>query len=361
MTPEGLQQIGLSKDSNDCLSFSNNDSIIQFINDYNNGKENNNNHNNNNIPQREASNSIDAFIETDAPATSNNGVMSQKVMFNDQEQVLHGNGSLSSRLSNVISDSNMSIDEDEIATACNNNDNNNNSSSGGTYVSSETTCKLVELAIDNLVKSVIARAASDAVYGRRPTHDKSMEQQRKEKEEQLRKQQQEQHHHQQQQQQQQRSSNASEGQKIRRRSSFFCPNGDDEEMRKLIQQVEHSTTISNPSTPPTQNKTDHNSNSNTNNNTTTNNNGNKKSETSHNLSHMLFNEGIDLDSLKIELNEKQRRIIHVVDSHRKLVCFDGRFVHWVRPFSGGDRYSLIFFSTKESHGTPKSFCVYPLQ
>uniref|UniRef100_A0A7S0FHT5 RRM domain-containing protein n=1 Tax=Pyrodinium bahamense TaxID=73915 RepID=A0A7S0FHT5_9DINO len=37
--------------------------------------------------------------------------------------------------------------------------------------------------------------------------------------------------------------------------------------------------------------------------------------------------------------------VYVVDTHSRIARVDGRFIHWVRGHAGGDRYSLIFFST----------------
>lgn len=37
--------------------------------------------------------------------------------------------------------------------------------------------------------------------------------------------------------------------------------------------------------------------------------------------------------------------VHVLNTHDRIARVDGRFVHWVRGHGGGDRYSLIFFST----------------
>jgi len=43
--------------------------------------------------------------------------------------------------------------------------------------------------------------------------------------------------------------------------------------------------------------------------------------------------------------------VYVVDTHDCIARVDGRFVHWVRGHGGGDRYSLIFFSTTPSCAT----------
>lgn len=44
--------------------------------------------------------------------------------------------------------------------------------------------------------------------------------------------------------------------------------------------------------------------------------------------------------------------IYVVDTHNKIARVDGRFIHWVRGHGGGDRFSIIFFSTDPSGATP---------
>ena len=42
----------------------------------------------------------------------------------------------------------------------------------------------------------------------------------------------------------------------------------------------------------------------------------------------------------------------VVDTRNRIARVDGRHVHWVRTFTSGDRYSLIFFDTTEHNPTP---------
>merc|ERR1712160_211624 len=44
----------------------------------------------------------------------------------------------------------------------------------------------------------------------------------------------------------------------------------------------------------------------------------------------------------------------VVNTHDRIARIDGRFVHWVRGHRQGDRYSVIWFSTRSEHATPKS-------
>lgn len=45
--------------------------------------------------------------------------------------------------------------------------------------------------------------------------------------------------------------------------------------------------------------------------------------------------------------EEDQENVTVVDTHDRLAKVDGRRVHWVRAFRGGDRYSLIFYNTAE--------------
>jgi hypothetical protein len=55
-------------------------------------------------------------------------------------------------------------------------------------------------------------------------------------------------------------------------------------------------------------------------------------------------------------SENHQRVL-AVDTHDKLAKIDGRFVHWVRRFDGGDRYSLIFYATTGTR-TPRQRAVY---
>lgn len=48
---------------------------------------------------------------------------------------------------------------------------------------------------------------------------------------------------------------------------------------------------------------------------------------------------------------------YVVNTHNRMARVDGRFVHWVRGFGGGDRYSLIFFSTSPVYATRREWAV----
>jgi hypothetical protein len=43
--------------------------------------------------------------------------------------------------------------------------------------------------------------------------------------------------------------------------------------------------------------------------------------------------------------------VHVLNTHGRIAQIDGRFIHWVRGHGGGDRYSVIFYSTNESRRT----------
>ena len=43
--------------------------------------------------------------------------------------------------------------------------------------------------------------------------------------------------------------------------------------------------------------------------------------------------------------------IEVISTHDRVASMDGRFVHWVRGHSGGDRYSLVFYSLDQTVAT----------
>eukprot|EP01051_Picozoa_sp_SAG22_P017264 SAG22_NODE_2622_length_2365_cov_3.616064_2_plen_129_part_00 len=51
-------------------------------------------------------------------------------------------------------------------------------------------------------------------------------------------------------------------------------------------------------------------------------------------------------------------LVKVVDTHNRLACVDGRFIHWVRGSGGGDRYSLVFYSLDPDAAT-KPVCAVP--
>jgi hypothetical protein len=44
--------------------------------------------------------------------------------------------------------------------------------------------------------------------------------------------------------------------------------------------------------------------------------------------------------------------VNVVNTHNRIARVDGRRVHWVRTWAGGDRYSLIFYDTTDRNTTP---------
>mmetsp|Transcript_73511 Transcript_73511/g.186277 ORF Transcript_73511/g.186277 Transcript_73511/m.186277 type:complete len:487 (+) Transcript_73511:84-1544(+) len=50
--------------------------------------------------------------------------------------------------------------------------------------------------------------------------------------------------------------------------------------------------------------------------------------------------------------------VWVVDTHDRVAKIDGRWVHWVRGHSGGERYSVIFFSTNPACATERSRPVF---
>ena len=43
--------------------------------------------------------------------------------------------------------------------------------------------------------------------------------------------------------------------------------------------------------------------------------------------------------------EASARVVVEVDTHGRLGKVDGRFPHWVAPYSSGDRYSVIYYVT----------------
>ena len=43
--------------------------------------------------------------------------------------------------------------------------------------------------------------------------------------------------------------------------------------------------------------------------------------------------------------------VWVCNTHDRIARVDGRFVHWVRGYGGGDRYSLIWYSTDPRDAT----------
>jgi hypothetical protein len=57
------------------------------------------------------------------------------------------------------------------------------------------------------------------------------------------------------------------------------------------------------------------------------------------------------------VESEDHRTVAQVDTHCKLARVDGRFVHWVRRFSGGERYSLIFYMTS-GDGNPRERAVH---
>lgn len=52
--------------------------------------------------------------------------------------------------------------------------------------------------------------------------------------------------------------------------------------------------------------------------------------------------------------------VHVITTHNRIGRIDGRFIHWVRGHSGGDRYSVIYYSTNDAHATLPTFAFDPL-
>jgi hypothetical protein len=44
--------------------------------------------------------------------------------------------------------------------------------------------------------------------------------------------------------------------------------------------------------------------------------------------------------------------VNVVETHNRIARVDGRNVHWVRTWDGGDRYSLVFYNTSDREPSP---------
>lgn len=47
--------------------------------------------------------------------------------------------------------------------------------------------------------------------------------------------------------------------------------------------------------------------------------------------------------------EEDPKSVAIIDTRNRIACIDGRFVHWVRKYTG-DRYSLIFYDTSDRPG-----------
>jgi len=65
-----------------------------------------------------------------------------------------------------------------------------------------------------------------------------------------------------------------------------------------------------------------------------------------------------------EESEKFEDFINVVKTRNRIARVEGRHIHWVRSWDGGDRYSLIFYDTTERFATPvidTGVCVNYLQ
>jgi len=65
-----------------------------------------------------------------------------------------------------------------------------------------------------------------------------------------------------------------------------------------------------------------------------------------------------------EESEKFEDFINVVKTRNRIAHVEGRHIHWVRSWDGGDCYSLIFYDTTERFATPvidTGVCVNNLQ
>ena len=55
--------------------------------------------------------------------------------------------------------------------------------------------------------------------------------------------------------------------------------------------------------------------------------------------------------------EASAREVVAIDTHGKMAKMDGRFPHWVAPYSG-ERYSVIWFTTVAEHHQPLTKAVF---
>jgi len=65
-------------------------------------------------------------------------------------------------------------------------------------------------------------------------------------------------------------------------------------------------------------------------------------------------EGTQLPERRAGKTSKEDSIefVNVVETKNRIARVDGRNVHWVRTWQGGDRYSLIFYDTSDRFPTP---------
>ncbi|KAL1522711.1 hypothetical protein AB1Y20_017686 [Prymnesium parvum] len=61
-----------------------------------------------------------------------------------------------------------------------------------------------------------------------------------------------------------------------------------------------------------------------------------------------------------EQDAKPWHRVAVVETRNRVAKVDGRYVHWVRPHSGGDRFSIIFYNTSADPAHPLGPAVHPL-
>lgn len=70
---------------------------------------------------------------------------------------------------------------------------------------------------------------------------------------------------------------------------------------------------------------------------------------------MSFGEFSDGGELCVEARDGSSR--WMIDTREKMAKFDGRSVHWVRGYGGGDRYSVVWFVNRDSNATEQTFDV----
>ena len=53
-----------------------------------------------------------------------------------------------------------------------------------------------------------------------------------------------------------------------------------------------------------------------------------------------------------EENDTFEDYVNVVNTQNRIARVEGRHIHWVRSWDGGDRYSLIFYDTTDRFRSP---------
>ena len=59
------------------------------------------------------------------------------------------------------------------------------------------------------------------------------------------------------------------------------------------------------------------------------------------------------------LGGESQGAVWVVATKDRVAKLDGRFIHWVRGYGAGERYSLIFFATDPEHAVAPTGSAFP--